>query len=55
MKKIIFTVFFLICSFSLFSQQMNREIGKTYTKENIAVFEIEDSSSGYRRFINQNE
>lgn len=47
MKKIIFTVFFLICSFSLFSQQMNREIGKTYTKENIAVFEIEDSSSGY--------
>ena len=28
-------------------RRLTYEIGKTYTKENIAVFEIEDSSSGY--------
>ncbi|PTY40840.1 CsgG/HfaB family protein [Brachyspira hampsonii] len=37
----------LILPSILFSQQTIKEIGETYEKENIAIFEIESTSSGY--------
>ncbi|OEJ16218.1 curli production assembly protein CsgG [Brachyspira hampsonii] len=44
-KRIILLI--LILPSILFSQQTIKEIGETYEKENIAIFEIESTSSGY--------
>ncbi len=41
----------LILPSILFSQQLRREIGERYEKENIAVFEILDASSGYNKEV----
>ncbi|MCZ9874421.1 hypothetical protein OFP88_00055 [Brachyspira hyodysenteriae] len=42
-------IIFLILLFPsiLLPQQIKKEIGETYEKENIAVFEIQSTSSGY--------
>ena len=45
-KKIIF-IFILISANLLLAQQNSKPIGNRYIKENIAVFEIKDASSGY--------
>ena len=44
-KRIIFLI--LIFPTILLSQQAKKEIGENYEKENIAVFEIQNASSGY--------
>ena len=44
-RKIVFLI--LIFPSLLLSQQIKKEIGETYEKENIAVFEIQGTSSGY--------
>ncbi|MEI0699740.1 CsgG/HfaB family protein [Brachyspira intermedia] len=44
-RKIVFLI--LIFPSILLSQQSKKEIGETYEKENIAVFEIQGTSSGY--------
>ena len=48
MKKAVF-LFFIIFYTCLFSQNIDREITDRYVKENIAVFEIEDVSTEYRK------
>ena len=45
-KKIIF-IFILISANLLLAQQNSKPISDRYIKENIAVFEIKDASSGY--------
>ena len=45
-KKIIF-IFILISANLLLAQQNSKRISDRYIKENIAVFEIKDASSGY--------
>ena len=44
-RKIVFLI--LIFPSILLSKQIKKEIGETYEKENIAVFEIQGTSSGY--------
>lgn len=46
--KIVF-LFFIIFAVRLFSQNIDKEITDRYVKENIAVFEIEDVSTEYRK------
>lgn len=48
MKKAVF-LFFIIFHTFLFPLSIDKEITDRYVKENVAVFEIEDVSSGYRK------
>ena len=54
MKKTIF-LFFITIHTCLFSQSINKgkEITDRYVKENIAVFEIEDVSTEYRKDLSK--
>ena len=47
--KSVILLFMFAFSSILFSQQTSKTIGERYVKENIAVFEITDSSSGYAK------
>lgn len=50
--KIVFLTFILLQSI-LLSQQVKREIGETYEKENIAVFEISSTPTGYGKNLGE--
>lgn len=49
MKKLVFLIFLFSFTNLLFSQELKKEIGEKYEKENIAVFEIVDASAEYSK------
>ena len=48
-RKLFYIIFIILFCSNLFSQIVKNEISEKYIKENIAVFEIQDVSTGYSK------